>query len=218
MEKAVAYYRVSRKSQERSSLGLEAQYKAVHDFVQAGDYELIGEFTETRSGMRIGNPELSKALAKCRKQTAVLLIAELTRLKRNVAFIATLMESRIRFITVDDPFAEEFTLHIKAAVGQKEGRDISRRTKDALAAAKRRGTELGKHGRYVLSILNKKQADAFALSLMPVIGGFRQRGIITVRAITKELNRKHVPTYLHAHWHISTVYSIMKRLKRFTNS
>ena len=214
MKKAIAYYRVSTRRQQRSGLGLDAQQKAVRDFARTEHFTLTEEFIERRSGMRIGNPELSKALAGCRKQNAVLLIAKLDRLKRNVAFIATLMESCVRFITVDDPFAEEFTLHIKAAVGQKEGRDISKRTKEALAAAKRRGTELGKFGRYVLSIRNKKQADDFALALEPIIGRLQREGIITIRAITRELNRLHVPTFQNGHWHISTVYKVMHRLNQ----
>ncbi len=215
MKKAIAYYRVSTRRQQLSGLGLDAQQKAVRDFAGSEQFTLIEEFTERRSGMRIGNPQLSHALSECHKHDAVLLIAKLDRLKRNVAFIAALMESCVQFITVDDPFAEEFTLHIKAAVGQKEGRDISKRTKDALAAAKRRGTELGKNGRYVLSILNKQQADDFALRLMPVIDGLYREGITTIREITRELNRRHVPTSQNAHWHISTVCNL---IKRFTNN
>jgi len=73
----------------------------------------------------------------------VLLVAKLDRLARNVAFLATLMESRVRFQAVDLPAADEFTLHIMAAVAQKEASAISTRTRDALAAKKARGAQLG---------------------------------------------------------------------------
>jgi DNA invertase Pin-like site-specific DNA recombinase len=41
------------------------------------------------------------------------------------------------------PAADEFTLHIMAAVAQKEASAISTRTRDALAAKKVRGAQLG---------------------------------------------------------------------------
>ena len=53
------------------------------------------------------------------------------------------MECRVRFQAVDLPAADEFTLHILAAVAQKEATAISTRTRDALAAKKARGFQLG---------------------------------------------------------------------------
>lgn len=215
MKRAIAYYRVSRKRQEVSGLSLEAQQKAVADFAKAWDFKLIEEFQERRSGMIIGNPGLSAALTECRKQDAVLLIAKLDRLKRNVAFIAALMESRVPFLVVEQPHAEEFTLHILAAVAQKEGRDISKRTKDALAAAKRRGTELGKYGRHVLSKRNRMNAEKFAIKMHPVIISLKKRGIKTIRAITNELNKMKIPTFReNAQWHLNTVHKLIKRLNQ----
>jgi DNA invertase Pin-like site-specific DNA recombinase len=216
MKKAIAYYRVSTKRQGRSGLGIEAQKSAVQNFARTEHFKLIQEITEMRSGMRSGNPGLTNALATCRKQDAVLLVAKLDRLKRNVVFIATLMESGVQFIAVDDPHAEEFTLHIKAAMGQKEGREISRRTKDALAATKRKGTELGKFGRYVLSIRNREKANRFADKMRPVINKMHKRGIKTIRAITVELNRLHIPTFRKdgSLWHLNTVHRLLIRIDK----
>jgi hypothetical protein len=55
------------------------------------------------SGKRADRPELEKALAACKKQKAKLVIAKLDRLSRNLAFIATLMESGVEFVAVDNP-------------------------------------------------------------------------------------------------------------------
>jgi len=215
MKRAIAYYRVSTKRQQRSGLGLDAQQKAVKDFARTYKFRLMNEFTEMRSGMRSGNPGLAEALALCLKKDAVLLIAKLDRLKRNVAFIATLMESGVRFIAVDDPFAEEFTLHIKAAMDQREGREISKRTIAALAAAKRRGTELGKFGRYVLSKRNKLRAERFAKKMRPVIASLKKQGVCTLREIRDALNKAEVPTYYEgAKWHLNTVYNLIKRISK----
>jgi hypothetical protein len=73
----VAYYRVSTRA--ASGLGLEAQQKAVRDYLSGGAWEIAGEFVEVESGKRADRPELAKALETCRKHS------------RNLAFIATSM-------------------------------------------------------------------------------------------------------------------------------
>jgi DNA invertase Pin-like site-specific DNA recombinase len=45
----VAYYRVSTERQGSSGLGLEAQQKAVRDYLNGGAWELVGEFVELES-------------------------------------------------------------------------------------------------------------------------------------------------------------------------
>ena len=74
---------------------------------------------------------------------AKLVIAKLDRSSRNLAFIATLMDSNVEFIAADNPHANRLTIHILAAVAEHERGAISERTKAALAAPKRRGVKLG---------------------------------------------------------------------------
>ena len=106
--------------------------------------QIIGEFIEVESGKKHTNrPQLLAALAECRKRRAVLVIARLDRLARNVAFIANLMNSDVEFVAVDMPHANRLTIHILAAVAEHEREMISQRTKAALAAAKARGKKLG---------------------------------------------------------------------------
>lgn len=141
--KFVAYFRVSTDRQGKSGLGLEAQRQAVTDYLNGGRWAFVGEFTEIESGKRNDRPQLAAALAACKKLKAKLVIAKLDRLGRNLAFIATLMESGVEFVAVDNPHANKLTVHILAAVAQHEREMISERTKAALAAAKRRGKRLG---------------------------------------------------------------------------
>jgi DNA invertase Pin-like site-specific DNA recombinase len=68
---------------------------------------------------------------------------KLDRLARNVAFVSALMEAGVEFEAVDFPQANRLTIHILAAVAEHEAKVISERTKAALAAAKRRGVQLG---------------------------------------------------------------------------
>ncbi|UOQ65718.1 recombinase family protein [Hymenobacter volaticus] len=141
----VAYYRVSTDKQGRSGLGLEAQQAAVQAFVPQIAM-LLAQFTEVESGRNNRRPQLQAALDMASQTGAILLVAKLDRLARNVAFLAELMESRVRFKAVDVPEADEFTIHILAAVAQREAVAISQRTCAALAAKKARGFQLGTPG------------------------------------------------------------------------
>jgi len=63
------------------------------NYLNGGPWRLVDEFTEVESGKRNARPELQKALAACRKHKGKLIIAKLDRLSRNLAFIATLMDT-----------------------------------------------------------------------------------------------------------------------------
>src|SRR5262249_10943890 len=108
----IAYYRVSTDRQGASGLGLDAQRAAVQRHIgQQG--QLGAEYTEIEGGRRVTNrPRLRAAPDACHKRRAVLLIARLDRLARNVAFIANLMESGADFVAVDMPTANRLTIHI----------------------------------------------------------------------------------------------------------
>ena len=60
--KFVAYFRVSTDKQGKSGLGLDAQRKAVEDYLNGGTWSLIGEFIEVESGKRNQRPELVKGV------------------------------------------------------------------------------------------------------------------------------------------------------------
>lgn len=138
----VAYYRVSTARQGQSGLGLEAQQAAVRTFLSSGD-QIVTEFIEIESGRKNARPQLVAAMQAAKEAGAVLLVAKLDRLARNIAFLSALMESRVRFKAVDMPAADEFTIHVLGAVAEKEAKAISVRTRDALAAKKARGHQLG---------------------------------------------------------------------------
>ena len=141
--KFVAYYRVSTTKQGINGLGMDAQRDAVAKYLNGGDWKLIAEFAEVESGKRNNRQEMEKAIALCRKEGATLLIAKLDRLARNAAFLLNLRDSGVDFIATDLPHADRFTVGIMALVAEKERDMISQRTRDGLAAAKRRGIKLG---------------------------------------------------------------------------
>jgi DNA invertase Pin-like site-specific DNA recombinase len=124
-------------------LGLEAQKKAVSDYLGGGAGDLSGEFLEIESGRRNDRPQLAAALQACRQHRATLVIAKLDRLARDAHFLLGLEKAGVDFVACDLPAANRLMLGILALVAEDEARAISARTKAALAAAKARGTVLG---------------------------------------------------------------------------
>lgn len=205
----VGYFRVSTERQGLSGLGLEAQRKAVSDYLNDGKWEMIGEFVEVESGKRSDRPEIAKALALCRQRKATLIVAKLDRLARNVHFISGLMDSKVDFVAADMPHANQLTINILASVAQEERVWISKRTKAALAAAKARGVKLGNAK---LARDNAAAARQHAEGLRPVLTEIRKQGLRSVRGIAEELNRRGVPTPRGSIWHANTVNLLLHRL------
>jgi DNA invertase Pin-like site-specific DNA recombinase len=139
--KYISYYRVSTEKQNASGLGLEAQRKAVIDFIKPEN--IFQEFTEIESGRKKDRPILKRAIQMCKDMDATLVIAKLDRLARNVNFVSALLDSGIKFVCCDMPTANELTIHIYSAIAQDEAKRISQRTKDALAVKKAQGFKLG---------------------------------------------------------------------------
>lgn len=210
----VAYYRVSTTRQGVSGLGLEAQKKAVTDYLNGGNWNIVAEFTEIESGKRNNRTQLQAAISACKKYKAILILAKIDRLSRNLAFIANLMDSGIEFICCDMPSANRLTLHIMAAVAEDEAKRISDRTIAALQAAKARGVKLGKYGAETLSKQNHAKSIQFALSLRDTIDLIKKDGFATVREICNQLNLRQIPTAggTGRKWHLATVHKLLGHL------
>ena len=206
----VAYYRVSTDKQGESGLGLEAQRAAVARI--AVRCPVAKEFTEIESGKQHRNrPQLLAALAYAKKHHAGLIIAKLDRLARNVHFISGLMESGVEFVAADMPQANRLTVHILAAVAEHEREMTSQRTKDALAAAKARGTRLG-NPRWSNSLAAARRAKNPAppgAELLELIRHHRAGGE-SLRAIARRLNVLGLKTPKGSAWYASTVRNAAK--------
>ena len=144
--KLVAYYRVSTTKQGESGLGLEAQQTDVHRHVEQTGCDLIASYTEVETGKKHSldnRPALRKAIAHAKRSKATLVVAKLDRLLRSTVVHSLLKTSGVNFVACDNPYANELTIDILAAVAEDEVRRISARTKAALAAYKQRGGVLG---------------------------------------------------------------------------
>jgi len=151
------YYRVSTQKQGSSGLGLDAQRTAVRAFVP-DPVQLGTEFVEIESGKKNQRPQLLAAIAEARRVGATLLIAKLDRLSRNAGFIFALRDSGVDFVCCDMPDANTLTVGLFAVIAQHERETISKRTKDALAAKKARGAQLGSPANFTPAVIAQGQA------------------------------------------------------------
>lgn len=210
----VAYYRVSTQQQGRSGLGLEAQQEAVRRYLNGGAWELVGAYTEVESGRKVDRPQLVAALVECKRQGATLIVAKLDRLARNVHFVSGLIESGVDFVAADMPQANKTMIQMHAVMAEWERDQISKRTKDALAAAKARGVKLGTAGAANLRPMlerRKAAADQYANKMRGVLLGLKARGL-SQRAIADELNTLGIAPPRGGSWHLATVQRVMSRL------
>ncbi len=207
MPEYIAYYRVSTKGQGESGLGLDAQKQAVEMFAGQNGGHILKAFTEVESGKKADRPELKAALSFAKRAGAVLLVAKLDRLSRNVAFLSALMEAGTDFQACDNPHANKFSLHILAAVAEWEREQISSRTKAALAQVKARGVALGsareghwegreearrrggEKGRAKARKAIGAKARAEYADLLPMIQAMREQGL-SLAKIAESLNEQ----------------------------
>jgi DNA invertase Pin-like site-specific DNA recombinase len=208
MTKYVAYYRVSTKRQGQSGLGLEAQQQLVAPYAD----DILHSFTEVESGKNDARPQLDAALALCRETGASILIAKIDRLSRDAAFLMSLRKAGVEIVAADMPNAGTLEFGIRAVFAQHEREEISKRTKDALAAAKARGVKLGspnpRAGGFASGAVRREKQQAAATQAMPIISALREAGA-SLRAIASKLNDAGIPTALGGKWYAASVRNII---------
>lgn len=200
----IAYLRVSTGKQAESGLGLEAQRAAIQKYVDENSCKTLAEYVETESGKNCQRVEFDKAVKHAKRTNAVLVIGKLDRLARNVHFTSGLMESGVDFVACDMPFADKFTIHILAAVAEREAELISQRTKAALARYKARGGQLGgslpqcrnlspadrERGAMNAGQANRRRADDRVKDIMHELLTWRDAEGLTYQQIADRLNER----------------------------
>ena len=217
----ITYTRVSTQEQGQSRNGIEGQERAIQAFILSGGHEVLEAFSEVASGKHDEDrrPILKQALAQVKATGATLLVSKLDRLSRNVQFISTLMQEKIRFATVEDGLeVEPFMLHLKAMFAEQELRRISERTKAGLASAKARGVKMGfaAHKDPASAVVartnagktNLANAVRFAQSIAPSIQPLL--ATMTYAQIADHLNGLGVRTERNGTWHPSSVHTVLK--------
>jgi DNA invertase Pin-like site-specific DNA recombinase len=216
MQRYVIYKRVSTKRQGESGLGLAAQERDIDIFLSTYSeepWEVVGSYTDIESGAKSDRPELQKAIDQAKKQKATLLVAKLDRLSRKVSYIAKLIEDdKLTFRVANMPYADTFQLHIYAALAQQERDFISKRTRAAMAEAKRKGQTFGgrRPNSQAANAALKARADNDASKVIGLIRPLRDGGK-TLQEIADSLNASGIPTPRGAIWRPVSVKRVLDR-------
>jgi DNA invertase Pin-like site-specific DNA recombinase len=234
--KWISYLRVSTGRQGKSGLGIEAQRSSVDDYLNGGNWTLLKEYVEVESGKNTARPKLAEAIQACRVFGAKLVIAKLDRLSRDAHFLLGLEKASVDFVAADMPNANRLTVGIMAMVAEEERRMISKRTKEALAAARKRGTKLGGARRKLIGVdergrkkygaavtfsakvramgvaAQQARADARAADLAPILKELQEAGKTSLGQLAAGLNEAGVPTPRGGEWTATQVQRVLARL------
>jgi DNA invertase Pin-like site-specific DNA recombinase len=178
---------------------------------------------EIESGKRSDRPKLTEALRLCRLHNATLVIAKLGRLSRDAHFLLGLEKAGVEFVAADMPSANRLTVGSMAMVTDEERRMISRRTKDALAAAKARGKKLGGNqghlpvigdkGRAISLAARQAKARSRAADLVPIIEELRAAGVVSLQQIAAALNARGIRAARGGAWSREQVRRVLEQEK-----
>ena len=223
--KYVIYYRVSTDKQGRSGLGLEAQQKQVNDYLQSKpDAVVIAEYVEIDSGKKVNRIELNKAVVDAKKNKAVLLVAKLDRVARNVKLFLELLD-QVKIEFTDLPALSNGTSDSRlvltqlAAFAEWEAAKISERTKAALAAKKARGEPMGIMGKENIKATNgkrKEQANDFAKQLAGMLIPLAET--MSQRRLVDYLNQHGVKSPTGKEWRLNSLQNVLNRAKSFSEA
>ncbi|AIB12266.1 resolvase [Azospirillum argentinense] len=214
----IGYLRVSTSRQGRSGLGLDAQQDAIFRFASGNGYVVSDYYRDIQSGADDDRPGLNAAIAQAQRERCPLVVAKLDRLGRDVHFISGLMRHRVQFVVAELGLdVDPFTLHLWAALAEKERRLIADRTRQALLAKRDRGEPLGSPNMAEVAkagtARRQAQADEHAARVMPIIAEIRRAGVTTLQGIADALNARGVRSARGGRWHPSTVRDIIRRHK-----
>ena len=213
VNKYIGYVRVSTSKQGSDGYGASDQKETIQRFV--GNRELLDIFVEVESGSRTDRPELTKALRLCKETGATLVIANISRLARNVRFIGMLQESKIKFVCCDMPEASELTINIMAAIAQDFLKTLRINTKKGLAQAKKRGVKLGNTDKRISALgglAQKNKAKEFAAAILPIITEIKDVGKVkSLKGIADALNARGIKTRTKKQWYSSSVKNVLQQ-------
>ena len=223
----VAHFRAGTGRQGRSVLGLEAQHIAVAKYLDSGNRELVGQYTEVESGQRSDRPALARALDACRRQHATLIIARLDRLARDASVLFTLFDGSAdcEVVFCDPPqvaparagrFLVGQTAHAAESDADLTGRQsraawptspVSEQSPDWAETA----TQEQEPATRRTDAVARRLADQRAANMLPIVRALQASGIGTLQGMADALNARGIPTARGARWYPTTVKNLLGR-------
>ena len=203
----VSYLRASSEKHRQSDLGLQEQREIVACYLKDSKHVIIKEIVEIESSKKNKRPRLEEAIKLCKVSGAILILASIDKLTKDINFLLNLGDSGIGFKVVDMPEVNRTAIRVMAIVAEQERKAHSKRIKDSLTTAKARGVQLGayRNGKFVGRVGNAENArkalqarialyKSRAEEKLPILQEIDPDGSLSLRQISRELNQRSVPT------------------------
>ena len=210
--RVVSYFR-SPAGRGQAALRAE-QSRACAAFARRRRLVVLEPFVEAaRSRRRV---ELGRALERCRESGAALLVPELAASGGDLALLEGLLESGVPLYAADAGAVRAGVLRLLLAVARHQQREASDRSREALEAARRRGTRLGSPRPEIGSRAGvaalRAGADAHAAQVAPQLAELLLSNPgASLRALAEGLEALGVPTPRRGSWGPSGVRNALRR-------
>lgn len=213
MKNVIAYLRKSTDKKESQIHSLDAQRREIEQYAELHRLNIVAWCVEAISGTIIDRPELNKALSLAKKFNAPIICKSLSRIGRNASQVLQIIDNVELVITDMGQNVDSNFLSLLAVINQIEVKEISKRTKSALALLKAKGVKLGNPNFKEMLVLGrtkiKENADQYALSLSDLVMNDKSHS-----QVARELNSYNIPTRRGGKWHPMTVSNLRKRIEQ----
>jgi hypothetical protein len=223
----VAYCRIGTDRQGRFDFGLGVQHRAVAEYLDGGERDLVGIYTEVESGEWRDRPELARALEACRRQKATLIVARRDSLARDASVLLAIFDvaADCDVVFCDPPPGSRGRTRRPlaarmAGAAEPEADLTSWRGRHAWPTAGASGNSVG----WAVSALhdeqsaispgtavNRRLADQRAADILPVIRSLQASGIRTLQGLANALNARGVRTARGGRWYPTMVRNVLRR-------
>jgi DNA invertase Pin-like site-specific DNA recombinase len=218
--KAIAYIRTSSTLDSQSVSRDETQPLELQEWALKNGYEIIGSYTDMKSGKSIeSRTGLLQAITHANITGAVILITELSRLTRSVKDCADLLDSNTKFIiTRSGRHISKEMILIQSVFAQSEREATSKRMKAMLKGRFERNPELRKEwgnqrgigldrARQTRTCITKEHDDKVGFLAVDL----RNNGI-SYQCIADRYNQLEIPTLRGGKWNKGSIYKMVKRI------
>jgi DNA invertase Pin-like site-specific DNA recombinase len=112
------------------------------------------------------------------------------------------------------PWATPLMLHIHAAFGEHERKEIGKRTKAAIQAKIAKGQPWGVTGQ-AMADRNRELSDNHARFVAPIFLQLEAEGYTTIRELCAELNKRDVPGPMDNAWNVASTLRYRRKCAAF---
>ena len=218
--KAIAYIRTSTTLDSQSVSRDETQPLELQEWAVKNGYEIIGSYTDTKSGKSIeSRTGLLQAITHANVTGAVILVTELSRLTRSVRDCADLLDTCTKFIiTRSGRHISKEMILIQSVFAQAEREATSNRMKAMLKGRFERNPELRQkwgnqegiglvEARNVRSQQTKIHDEKVGFLAMDM----RKSGA-SYQVIADRYNQLEIPTLRGGKWNKGSIHRMVKRI------